>query len=479
MLEELFNSFAADLNRPGKPSRAGSRYTRPCDACAVRKVKCDTSQPCRRCVQHEIKCTYDRARKKTGPKQLHPKTHSRLSVVLLLLEPRFSVDELMPYLVQYQQLYYGIWPVVLVAELTQRLMVPGEVSAYALGCAVLAAVGIQMLFLLTPQPPLGQLYTELAQAASDTLHTHRLRLLPLVDYILCCFFLYIHHICNPGGTPAAIMSLREGITMAQLMGLHLPATYTGLSAARSHQLHKLYYLLLVTERFICIQDLMPVLLESTVDYPKVADDEFPMEVNGFTELIKVFAIPDKPFFDRVITARSAKAEVSRRWAIDVQFQLTLIQIAADLTEAQKLNLVLLKYWMQMLCWHICKHQGMLEQTHGFDCLLVLYPIHVARRFLEELATLPLLAFELNGPGVAFKLCELAEGLCDSIDMIEVNHTLTIAHHFLRLLHTLVARLRNELLFPQVAFQRIDAVVVSGPPLAPTFDYVLHHDELTL
>lgn len=50
------------------------KKTRACDACSVRKTKCDESRPCRHCVNNNLECTELRQRKKLGPKNLRKKT---------------------------------------------------------------------------------------------------------------------------------------------------------------------------------------------------------------------------------------------------------------------------------------------------------------------------------------------------------------------------------------------------------------------
>lgn len=47
---------------------------RACDACSIRKVKCESQRPCSHCVANGLQCTLLRQRKKLGPKNLHKKT---------------------------------------------------------------------------------------------------------------------------------------------------------------------------------------------------------------------------------------------------------------------------------------------------------------------------------------------------------------------------------------------------------------------
>ncbi|EGV64176.1 hypothetical protein PSN45_003703 [Yamadazyma tenuis] len=57
-----------------QPKKKRRATVRACDACAIRKVKCEVQRPCHHCVANGLKCTQIRTRKKSGPKNLHRKT---------------------------------------------------------------------------------------------------------------------------------------------------------------------------------------------------------------------------------------------------------------------------------------------------------------------------------------------------------------------------------------------------------------------
>lgn len=57
---------------------------RACDACAIRKTKCEAQRPCRHCLHNNLECTQLRERKKLGPKNLRKKT---LDLINSIREP--------------------------------------------------------------------------------------------------------------------------------------------------------------------------------------------------------------------------------------------------------------------------------------------------------------------------------------------------------------------------------------------------------
>ncbi|QWU87692.1 hypothetical protein CA3LBN_001957 [Candidozyma haemuli] len=64
------------LGHPAISTPSGNRkkHIRACDACAVRKTKCEETRPCRNCRNNGLECTELRQRKKMGPKTLRKRT---------------------------------------------------------------------------------------------------------------------------------------------------------------------------------------------------------------------------------------------------------------------------------------------------------------------------------------------------------------------------------------------------------------------
>lgn len=69
---------------------------RACDACSIRKVRCELQRPCSHCVANGLQCTLLRQRKKLGPKNLHKKTLKLIRTLVPtkeLLLPETSASE--------------------------------------------------------------------------------------------------------------------------------------------------------------------------------------------------------------------------------------------------------------------------------------------------------------------------------------------------------------------------------------------------
>lgn len=491
-----------------------AKYSRPCDACSLRKIRCDGNRPCIRCSNNAIACTDVRVRKKTGPKKMQPppvfgatssddrgqrsrssqdgrpqadgaplpaQSNSDRSPSA---EPAASsqfipMEKLLPFLQVYQTWYYGVWPVLSVAHLVSRIVYdpagglnPESADAYGLACAVAAAIARQVTFMSSnshmnlPNDILAQ------KLAAEALRVRKLfdeRLQVTQDSLLAAFFLYVYYVNIRGGVSASILYLREAISIAQILGYHDVNNYNTWTATRTHRCRKIYYMLLVTERFMCIEDKLPVVLDATIPFPSLEDEEYLGLLSGFTELVKIFAIPDKRFFDKFIEVLTSSDVTSvartfdirsqsmlRRWIEGVQTQLERIEISGSIPDSSKLNLLLSQHWMLSLAWHISRNNGLLLKVDNpHDILSPLFPVRVAHNFLAQSENLPMIAYESNGPGASVKLLELGSALADAIlealvYRFDTNHAYDALNRIFRFINVL----KNDVTMSQSEYNRL-------------------------
>ncbi|CAK9436735.1 uncharacterized protein LODBEIA_P12570 [Lodderomyces beijingensis] len=388
---------------------AKPRNRRSCDPCSVRKLKCDYCEPCSRCALHGLKCTNLRVKRKPGPKKIHEKT--RVAIQQLAVKSSavqtdarpITLEQLLPCLNVFQGWYYSIWPVVSVAELISR---QSEPKIYALSCAIAAAIQYQLRFITSKHWVSDEImsidFTSEAIRTKETAQT--------IESILTLFFLHVS--CS--GTSASnsetqsVCFLREAITLAQMMGLDRLETLE--NATQNHRLRKVYCLLVVTERFVCLEQSLPVLLEPSIPLPQLEHEEYPLLLSGFLELVKVFAIPNKSIFDKFRAIKNDSA--SKRLICNVQDQLQKIKISEDTPDIQKANIILSKYWIMAWTWNVSQSNNLLDAENS--CLSKSFPVKVAREFLNITAVLPLESFEFNGPGVCVKLFIITKTLARAI-----------------------------------------------------------------
>ncbi|CAH6719041.1 putative probable sucrose utilization protein Suc1p [[Candida] jaroonii] len=483
-----------------KKKAVRAKYSRPCDGCALRKVRCDQKKPCSRCVEHNVPCTDNRLRKKCGPKHIHKKTRDSINNLSMgngkintlgNYNEILTIDKLLPCLQIYQTWYYGIWPVLSVAHLVSRIIQlnpsgdstlnPENATSYSLCCAVCAAITKQLTFLTQGSNPIVgiQHNIDASEYAKEAIRSRNLfdyRLNPSHDSLLISFFLYIYYVNIKGGVQAAIMYMKEAISTAQLLGLHDPRTYEAKPPAEIHRLRKIYYMLLVTERFTCIEDNVPVCLEPSIPLPSLEDEEYSGLLTGFIELVKIFSIPDKKFFDNLINYSQknpsnlnhfknlflSSGSPTTKWIINVQTELSKIQVTTSSSDTQRLNIILSKYWMKSLAWHISSQNGLLvkkTKNPEEECLVSQFPIQIAKDFLLETQDLPLFAFESNGPGVCVKLLEIALAVADSVNECIINKQETFtAFNILTSIFSLVSKFKSDITISQELYQKVESII---------------------
>lgn len=421
---------------------------RACDSCSIRKVKCDLKVPCSRCVTHGLECTNIRVKKKCGPKKIHDKTRDAIKKLAItsalesnLFVPIIGMDKLLSCLNVYQVWYYGIWPVISVAELISRAVEP---PAYALSCAVCATIASQVRFMTNQKlVPKSILDIDFASEAIRVKKTE-----PTLESILTSFFLHIA-LANAGAGPTALCYLREAITLAQILGLDRVDTYSR-SPAETHRMRKIYYLLVVTERFVCLEQSLPVILEPTVPFPSLDDEEYSILIGGFRELVKIFAIPNKSIFDQF---RAIKNDAhSLRLISTVQNQLQQITILDAAPDIQKANILLSKYWMMTLTWDVAIANNMINNLEF--CLTNEFPIAIAKEFCERTVGLPLVSYEFNGPGVCLKLEVIAKALMKAVNITRDSR----GYEYVRRIFELLTLLRNEVRLAMDQFHMLEATL---------------------
>lgn len=508
------------------------KYGRPCDLCASRRVRCvfqDETSQCVGCQIQGVKCTNNRVRKKLGPKGIrrtaglefflrlltagppneeeglassdsrhfghqtsHEEPHDDLLKCFEHLPNKckslITIDALLPYLQVYQTWFYGYWPVLSVADLmlTMRYnttnyqlqtieLTEDNAMTYALACAVCAAIATQLSFVSLPSnidiqgglPP--QVYADEARRVRNLFDYSAD---PDVVTLLSSFFLYAHYVNHKGRATQAIVYLREAISICQILGFHDPATYANMSVAEIHRWKKIYYMLLVTERFMCFEDGMPVILESSIELPLLESEEYPGLLAGFTELVKVFSIPDKNFFGEIndmggdmkmgILRNSFQGQgVDEKKKCIQRVQDQLIKPVGShikISDSQTLNIRLSQSWIQAIAWHITSDNGLTRHLNDdHDCFSVDFPLKIARDFLGETSGLPSFAFESNGPGICVKLLEIANSLTFAIHKSSKQYSMA---ETLEGIFGLVNQFKNDVTLPLNVYNKVASLIAS-------------------
>lgn len=393
---------------------------------------------------------------------------------------KFSVDHLLPRLQVYQTWFYGSWPVLSVAELILTILDGAQMRyekntirlteqnamLYALCCSVCAAITTQISFVSDKDTVLDYNTFSASEYADEARRVRNLfdfSAAPNVQTLLSSFFLYAHYVNNKGRTLQAIIYLREAITIAQLLGFHEEISYEGKTRAEIHRWRKIYYTLLITERFMCFEDGMPVVLEPCIAFPNLDDEEYPSLLVGFTELIRVFSVPTKEFFAEIGLKSNKQAHgeapttEKKERILLVQQKLWNITLGIKkIANSQKLDVLLSRSWLRALAWHLTSENGLVMATGNADnCFDLEFPVTIAKDFLAQTKDLPMFAFEANGPGVCLKLLEIATSVTQTI---QKENPSTFSLSVLESLFQIITKCENDVTLPLDTYQKIGNVI---------------------
>lgn len=171
-------------------------------------------------------------------------------------------------------------------------------------CALCATICQQLTFLSYKPPemeyPEDISASEFAQEVLRIRLFHEYRQKPTVNTLLCLFFMYAYYTNKKGEHNTAAFYLREAVSLVHILGLTRTRSYKICTVTESHLLQKVYYNVLIAERYYCIENGSSALLDSTIPFPNLRNEKNPERIVGFLELIKIFSIPSKLFFDNLI-----------------------------------------------------------------------------------------------------------------------------------------------------------------------------------
>ncbi|WEJ96089.1 hypothetical protein PSN45_003624 [Yamadazyma tenuis] len=299
---------------------------------------------------------------------------------------------------------------------------------YFQACAVAAAIANQLTFLKSDNPINFDLeHIDIDRLIQESVRARNLinyRALPSVDNILISFFQYIYYVNVEGYMDSGLLCMKEAIDIAQIFRMRHWRMKQGHSTLEMHSLSKIHYMLLISERYMCIEQNLPVCLESSLPLPTSDLDENPSLLAGFQELVKCFALVDRSFFDNLISYTTKQTNYlsashsnwfpRRSWIKTINSKLKDIQIVHACGETQMMNVTLSKHWMRALVWNLSHENNFTTDVQPEHYLSYKHPVSIARDFLDETSSLSSFAFESNGPGLCVKLLEITCRVADSI-----------------------------------------------------------------
>ncbi|KXH69389.1 fungal specific transcription factor [Colletotrichum salicis] len=352
----------------------------------------------------------------------------------------------------YRLRLFPVWPIIAVEDIMASLSRDtDDLESYVLANAVGAATIAQLKLATTDND-------DPATAGSMEAECQRSRMVlqereggpPMnLNWLRTSFFLHVYHENQQPGGAKSLLYLREAITIAQIMGLHKESSYVALPLAEQQMRRRTLWLLFVTERHVlpltahhwtatykndrgvAMLHKLPVALKSNTRFPSldgsgVGEDEGHI-LPAFKKLADLFWIFDQSgAFDILQNSDDEDAlwsmadglQTASRACLDVvQQKLQQIPLDSDASnDVQRADIVVTRQWMQAVLWKVTMNHGRAWSSNGNNSAVtsLSHPIQIAKEFLQLISQLPSTAIEAHGPGIEFKIYEIASAVTDAV-----------------------------------------------------------------
>lgn len=338
---------------------------------------------------------------------------------------RISRSLLRKVLLLYQEKLYGIWPMLAADDLLHQLDTESEnCETYALITALCGAT-LSHLNLAIPdgdeamdsdqnnrRTPLLLTADLFIQESRDSRARFDYMEHVSLNSVLTSYFLHIFYGRQLSRSRTAAFYIREAITFANLLGMHIEETYMQQRIKERQIMRKLYFLLFMTERYLCIRDGLPTVLEP-INLPTTESENNPDLVSGFVNLVTLFSTPDNDFFTKW-TAQGSHVSLSTKQLLLIQRELQLpVDIPNCVNDIQKVDIVATQHWLRSLTWKLSIQLGYVLPGTGRQEMSVEYPVKIAQDALRSLLPLST-ALQVHGPGMETKMYEITSAVADSI-----------------------------------------------------------------
>jgi hypothetical protein len=325
----------------------------------------------------------------------------------------------------YEDQLYGIWPLLNAEELIEQLESdPNNPEIYSLAAALCGATLSHLNQTICDDaeshaPSLPDLLTadSFAQQARQVRGTFDYTEHVTINSVLTSYFLHIYYGRQSAREQTAAFYIREAITFANLLDMHIETTYLQPQwTPRERQvMRKLYFLLFMTERYLCIRCGLPTVLEP-ISLPSTENEDCPALVSGFVGLVTLFHTPGSEFFTKW-TTQGAGVSLSSKQLLLLQRELKLpADIPRCVNDIQKVDIVATQHWLRSLTWKLSIQLSYVaaQAPSGRPEMSVSYPVQIAQDALASLVPISAAAFEVHGPGMELKIYEITDALADSI-----------------------------------------------------------------
>jgi hypothetical protein len=216
--------------------------------------------------------------------------------------------------------------------------------------------------------------------------------------------------------------VREAITLAHAVGLHLVAKDPSLNATERIQKQRTYAILFVTERGAAVLDSFPVTILSPPDLSNEAYlEEDPSVSRGLHSLYSLFSLLDFDFVQLWNELASLSGD-GRGFVELSRLQMHLQQdMGIDgLSDIQRADVLITQQWLRLVFWQAALRLGLISSSAADSAFTYHYPVLIASSLCEIVKSLPPVAIQVHGLGIVCIMITLAATLVDVFSSSKSN-----------------------------------------------------------
>ncbi|KAF3935718.1 hypothetical protein ABW19_dt0208545 [Dactylella cylindrospora] len=332
-----------------------------------------------------------------------------------------TYEDYIRYLDIFKQRLYSVWPVLDCDDLIQRLSDdPSDHETYALAASLCSAVIAQLRLPEHETEPSSRSITSwhFSQEAQKLRQLFEYRETFSIASLLTSFFLHIYY-ANAEKLRSAGFFLREAIGCSFGLRMHESESYVP-TWERENQLKiRIFWVLFISERTYCIQNGMPMMLQTIEYLPETTEDDSQERkvLSAFVNLTQLFVHLDSGF------AKSLQGDTSKSCSSCPGYhreEMSAIQQKLcgaegegnDLRESQQVDIMVTRQWIRTLLWQYTISHFAVSCNSTDLAFSSLLPAEIAKETLSNFNKFSPSSIKTHGYGIEIKLFRLADTLLD-------------------------------------------------------------------
>ncbi|CAI4440662.1 ADE_G0016290.mRNA.1.CDS.1 [Saccharomyces cerevisiae] len=190
----------------------------------------------------------------------------------------------------------------------------------------------------------------------------------------------------------------EAVGLIKLAGFHREETLKLLPFDEQQLGRKVYYLLLLTERYFSVYTHCATSLDTTIAPPQpenVTDSR--LSLDSFLEMIRVFTVPGKCFFDALATD-SANVTCTEDSLKKIWRELHTVPLEIEPWSYGYVDISFSRHWIRTLAWKLVLQISGMRISFLSNSKNTHIPVEIARDMLEDTFLIPKIFMQFTVQG---------------------------------------------------------------------------------